>query len=181
MLVLSYAPAACCDKHETATTAACLSPPGCMYVCMYVCIYTHKKMDRHPPPFQQSVASVVSAHNWLTGELCVAVSPIPWQRNSNLCVSPRSSSESRRPLHVISVCTRPGQHVADRVGLYQPQVQGAEFGLGVRWRLALTSIGVPGPSLGNPHRWWFLASGLVTCQGGVPLPDSSVAHRCFPG
>jgi hypothetical protein len=31
---------------------------------------------------------------------------------------------------------------ADRVGPYQPQVPGTEFGLGVRWRLALTS-GVP--------------------------------------
>ena len=30
------------------------------------------------------------------------------------------------------------------------------------------------------HRWWFLASGLVACQGMVPLPDSSVAH-CVPG
>ena len=37
-----------------------------------------------------------------------------------------------------------------------------------------------GPSVqGHPsaiHRWWFLASGLVACQRGVPLPDSSVAH-----
>jgi hypothetical protein len=88
-------------------------------------------------------ASVVSAQNWLTGELCVAVSPISWQRNLNLCGWPRSSSESRRPLDVISVCTRPGQHVTDRRGPYQPQVPGAEFGLGVRLRLALTSIGVP--------------------------------------
>jgi hypothetical protein len=47
-------------------------------------------------------------------------------------------------LNVISVCTRPGQHVTDRIGPYQPQVPGAEFGLGVRWRLTLTSIGVPG-------------------------------------
>ena len=119
----------------------------------------------------------VSAQNWLTGELCVAVSPIFWQRNLNLCGSPRSSSESRRPLDVISVCTRPGQHVTDRIGPYQPQVPGAEFGLGVRWRLALTSIGVPGRSLGN-H--WYFASGVVACQGSVPLPDSSVAHR-VPG
>ena len=28
---------------------------------------------------------------------------------------------------------------ADRARPYQPQVPGAEFGLGVRWRLALTS------------------------------------------
>ena len=42
---------------------------------------------------------------------CVAVTLMPRQRNLNLCGSPRSSSESRRPLDVISVCTRPGQHV----------------------------------------------------------------------
>jgi hypothetical protein len=80
----------------------------------------------------------------------VAVSPIFWQRNLILCVLQRSSSEFRRPLDVMSVCTRSGQHVTDRIGPYQPQVPGAEFGLGVRWRFALTSIGVPGPSLGNP-------------------------------
>jgi len=39
-------------------------------------------------------AGVVSAQNRMTGELCVAVSPISWQRNLNLCGSPRSSSES---------------------------------------------------------------------------------------
>jgi hypothetical protein len=53
-----------------------------------------------------------------------------WMRNPvlshrvrllNLCGSPRSSSESRRPLDVISVCTRPGQLVTDRIGPYQPQ------------------------------------------------------------
>jgi hypothetical protein len=42
-----------------------------------------------------------------------------------------------------------------------------------------------GPSVqGHPsaiHRWWFLASGLVACQGRVPLPDSSVAHCRVPG
>ena len=54
----------------------------------------------------------------------MAVSPISWQRNLNRCGSPRSSSESRRPLDVISVCTRPGQHVTDRIGPYQPQVPG---------------------------------------------------------
>ena len=31
------------------------------------------------------------------------------------------------------------------------------------------------------HQWWFLASGLVACQGRVPLPDISEAHRCVPG
>ncbi len=93
----------------------------------------------------------------------MAVSPISWQRNLNLCGSPRSSSESRRPLDVISVCTRPGQHVTDRVGPYQPHVPGAEFELGVRWRLALTSIGVPGQSLGKPPVVVF-SLGL----GGVP-------------
>ncbi len=105
----------------------------------------------------------------------MAVSRIFWQRNLNLCGSPRSSSESRRPLDVISVCTRPGQHVTDRIGPYQPQVPGAEFGLGVRWRLALTSIGVPGhslgvprPSLGNPPVVVF-SLGL----GGVVSPRSS--------
>jgi len=102
----------------------------------------------------------------------VAVSPIFWQRNLNLCGSPRSSSESRRPLDVISVCTRPGQHVTDRIGPYQPQVPGAEFGLGVRWRLALTSIGVPGPSLGNPPVVVFsLGLGGVPGEGPV-APDS---------
>ena len=64
---------------------------------------------------------------------------------------------------VISVCARPGQHVTDRIGPYQSQVSGAEFGLGVRWRLVLTSIGVPGPSLGNPPVVVF-SLGL----GGVP-------------
>jgi hypothetical protein len=63
----------------------------------------------------------------------------------------------------MSVCTRPGQHVTDRVGPYQPQVTGVEFGLGVRWGLALTSIGVPGPSLSSPPVVVF-SLGL----GGVP-------------
>ena len=66
------------------------------------------------------------------------------------------------------------------IGPYQPQVPGAEFGLGVRWRLALTSIGVPGPSLGNPPVVVF-SLGLGACQRGVPLPDSSVAHCRVPG
>jgi len=90
----------------------------------------------------------------------VTVSPIFWQRNLNLCGSQRSSSEALRPLDVISVCTR---HVTDSIGPYQPQVPGEEFGLGVRWRLVLTSIGVPGPSLGNPPVVVF-SLGL----GGVP-------------
>ena len=99
----------------------------------------------------------------------MAVSPISLQRNLNLCGWPRSSSESRRPLDVISVCTRPGQHVTDRRGPYQPQVPGAEFGLGVRWRLALTSIGVPGRSLGTPP-----VVGFSLGLGGVPgeSPDA---------
>ena len=42
-------------------------------------------------------AGVVSAQNWLTGELCVAVSPISWQRNLKLYGSPRTSSPSRLP------------------------------------------------------------------------------------
>ena len=105
------------------------------------------------------------------------MSPIFWQRNLNLCVSARSSSESRRPLDVISVCTRPGQHVTDCLGEYQPQVTGEEFGLGVRWRLALTSIRVPGPSLGNPPVVVFsLWLGVVG-----PFPDSSVAHSVCRG
>ena len=61
---------------------------------------------RHPFPFPKGYqrsqpvlrhASEVSAQNWLTGELCVAVSPISWERNLNLCGSPRSSSESLPP------------------------------------------------------------------------------------
>ena len=97
-------------------------------------------------------AGVVSAQNRMTGELtCVAVSPISWQRNLNLCASPRSSSESRRPLDVISVCTRLGQHVTDRIGPYQPQVTGAEFGLGV-------DGGEEGPVAGQ-------LSGALPCAG----------------
>jgi len=135
-------------------------------------------------------AGVVSAQNRLTGELCVAVSPISCQRNLNLCGSPRSSSEFRKPLDVMSVCTRPAQHVADdRVGPYQPQVPGAEFGLGVRvrWRLALTSIGVPGPSLGNPPVVVFsLGLGGVPGEGPVAgqlsgtLPRRDPSHVARP-
>ena len=65
---------------------------------------------------------------------------------------------------------------ADRVGPYRPQVPWAEFGLGVRWRLALTSTEVPERPLAF-HRWWFLASGVVACHGVALLLDSSVAHR----
>jgi hypothetical protein len=43
-------------------------------------------------------------------------------------------------------------------------VPGAEFGLGVRWRLLLTSVGVPGRPLGNPPVVVF----NLGC-GGVPL------------
>jgi hypothetical protein len=111
----------------------------------------------------------------------VAVSPIFWQRNLNLCGSPRSSSESRRPLDVISVYTRPGQHVTDSIGPYQLQVSGAEFGLGVRWRLALTSTGVPGPSLGNPPMVVFsLGLGGVPEEGPVATQHSGTLRvsRC---
>jgi len=105
----------------------------------------------------------------------VLVSPIFWQRNLNLCVSARSSSESRRPLDVISVCTRPGQHVTDCLGEYQPQVTGEEFGLGVRWRLALTSIRVPGPSLGNPPVVVF-SLGLGGVPEGGPVAEQHSLH-----
>ena len=106
----------------------------------------------------------------------MAVSPIFWQMNLNLYGSPRSSSESRRPLDVISVCTLPGQHVADRLGPYQPQVPGSEFGLGVRWRLALTSIGVPGPSLGSPPVMGF-SLGLGGVPEGVPVAGQLKYHE----
>ena len=57
-------------------------------------------------------AGVVPAHSFRQVSACVAVTPpMPWQRNLNLCGSPRSSSESRRPLDDISVCFRPGQQV----------------------------------------------------------------------
>ena len=52
---------------------------------------------------------------------------------------------------------------ADRVGPYRIQVPGAEFGLGVRWRLALTSTGVPERPLGIPPVVVFNLGG-----GGVP-------------
>ncbi len=48
--------------------------------------------------------------------VCVAVTPVPWQRNLILCGSPRSSSDSRRPLDVISVYTRPARGQPGRVG-----------------------------------------------------------------
>jgi hypothetical protein len=49
--------------------------------------------ERHPPPSPAGTsnlqpvlchAGVVAAQDWLTGELCVVVSPISWQRNLNL-------------------------------------------------------------------------------------------------
>ncbi len=52
---------------------------------------------------------------------------------------------------------------ADRVGPYRPEVPGAEFGLGVRWRLALTSTGVPERPLGIPPVVVFNLG-----RGGVP-------------
>ena len=92
----------------------------------------------------------MSAQNWSIGDLLRGgVADILAEELEPLWLA-RSSSESRRPLDVISVCTRPGQHVTDRRGPYQPQVPGAEFGLGVRCRLVLTSLGVPGRPLGNP-------------------------------
>ena len=71
-----------------------------------------------------------------------------------------------RPLDVISVCTLPGQSACwhgqpEHVGLYQLQVQGAEFGLGVRCKLVLTSTWVPVRPLGNPP--------VVVCLGSVPM------------
>ena len=90
-------------------------------------------------------------------------------RLSNLCGSPRSSSESRRPLDVISVCTRSGQLVTDRIGPYQPQVPGAEFGSPDGW------YQIP--------RWaggWVLHQppwGFGVGEGGrEPLPP---AHTCI--
>jgi hypothetical protein len=73
--------------------------------------------------------------------VCVCVTPMPWQRNLNLCVSPCSSLESQRPLDVISVCSLHSARSACKLSSfdlyrpYRPQVPGAEFGLGVRWRL----------------------------------------------
>jgi hypothetical protein len=52
-------------------------------------------------------------------------------------------------------------------------VPGAEFGLGVRWRLALTSIGVPGLSLGTPPVVGF-SLGL-----GGELETRPVATACY--
>ncbi len=84
---------------------------------------------------------------------------------------------------------------ADRVGQYLPEVPGAEFGLGVRWRLALTSICksklkdiiILGSQMSNQrgplafHRWWFFTLGVVACHGVALLLRSSVAHRFVPG
>jgi hypothetical protein len=137
-----------------------------------------------PPPSstgasnQQPVlhhAGVVSAQSLATGELCVAVSPISWQRNLNFCGSPRSSSESRRPLDVISVCTRPGQHVTDRIGPYQPQVQG-----GVRVGSEMEACVDPGPSLGNPPVLVF-SLWLGGVLGGGPVAGQLSGTPCGPG
>ena len=68
-------------------------------------------------------------------------------------------------LDVISVCTLP----ADRVGLYLPQVPGAEFGLGVRWRLVLTSTGVPGRPLGTDPLVVIFNLGRGSVQHGHPV------------
>ncbi len=67
---------------------------------------------------------------------------------------------------------------ADRVGPYPPQVPGAEFGLGVRWRLALTSTGVPERPLGIPTVVIFnLRRGGV--PGGLPVAGQlSGTPRC---
>ena len=57
---------------------------------------------------------------------------------------------------------------ADRVGPYLPQVPGAEFGLRMRWRLVLTSTGVPGSPLGIPPVVVFnLGRGVVSW--GLPV------------
>jgi hypothetical protein len=75
---------------------------------------------------------------------------------------------------------RPGQHVTDHIGPYQPQVPGAEFRLGVRWRLALTSIGVPGPSLGNPPVVVF-SLGLGGVPEGGPVAGQVSGEHRVPG
>jgi hypothetical protein len=65
-----------------------------------------------------------------------------WQRNLNLCVhrAPPQSPGGLWMLYQSAIGQVSMQ--ADRVGPFQPQVPEAEFGLGVRRRLALTS-GVP--------------------------------------
>ena len=49
------------------------------------------------------------------------------------------------------VSLRSARSARGHVGQYQSQVTGAEFGLGVRWRLVLTSAGVPERPLGIPQ------------------------------
>ena len=68
----------------------------------------------------------------------------------------------------------------DRDGPYRPQVTGAESGLGVRWRLALTSIGVPGPSLGNPPVVVF-SLGLGGVPEGGPVAGQVSGEHRVPG
>ena len=65
------------------------------------------------------------------------------------------------------------------IGPYQPQVPGAEFGLGVRWRLALTSIRVPGPSLGNPPVVVFSLGLGVVPEGGPVAGQHRSGSRCL--
>ena len=99
----------------------------------------------------------------------MAVSPISWQRNLNFCGSPRTSSESRRPLDVISVCTRPGQHVTDRRGPYQPQVPGGRVRVRSEMEACVDLYRGPRHSLGNPP-----VVGFSLGLGGVPgeSPDA---------
>jgi hypothetical protein len=46
---------------------------------------------------------------------------------------------------------------------------------------ACVDLGGPKASPLAIHRWWFITSGVVACNGVVLLPDSSVTHRCVPG
>ena len=117
------------------------------------------------------------------------MSPIFWQRNLNLCGSPRSSSESRRPLDVISVwpsaCYRPHWAVP---------ASGARGGVRVRSEMEATCVDLyRGPrtilrqSTGGgfkPRAWWRARGGScclisqwhTVCRGPDP---SHVACPCF--
>ena len=76
---------------------------------------------------------------------------------------------------------------ADRVGPCRPEVPGAEFGLGVRWRLVLTSGGVPERLFGippvvvfNPGRGGVPCCWTTQWHTAVYLADpSNVVHPCF--
>jgi hypothetical protein len=61
-----------------------------------------------PPPVLHHLAEFLLAQCLLRiGRQVIAyaaVTPMLWQRNLNLCGSQSSSSESRRPLDIISVC-----------------------------------------------------------------------------